>query len=164
MNRSPSGKFRGGGWHSVWRVWIIIGGCLLIAVLEVSLGAVWHSVWRVWIVIGACLLIAVLQVSLGAVWYSVWRVWIVIGGCLLIAVLQVSLGAVWHSVWCVWIVIAGCLLLARPNTIKGLCRFIEQETWLSVLSDGWFQERIRAWFHYRTKINQHELTLRALRQ
>ena len=44
---------------------------------------------------------------------------------------------------------------------KGPRCFLEQETLLSLLSTGWFQERIRAWFteannclfHNRTKIN-----------
>ena len=37
------------------------------------------------------------------------------------------------------------------SSIKGPRCFLEQETLLSLLSTGWFQERIRAWFHNRTK-------------
>ena len=32
-------------------------------------------------------------------------------------------------------------------------RLLEQETLPLLLSTGWFQERIRAWFHNQTKIN-----------
>ena len=39
------------------------------------------------------------------------------------------------------------------SPIKGPCCFIEQEHLPLWLSTGWFQERIRAWFLNRTKIN-----------
>ena len=39
------------------------------------------------------------------------------------------------------------------SPIKGPCCFLEQETLPLLLSTGWFQERIRAWFHNQTKIN-----------
>ena len=38
-------------------------------------------------------------------------------------------------------------------TIKGPRCFLEQETLPLLLSTGWFQERIWAWVHNRTKIN-----------
>ena len=40
---------------------------------------------------------------------------------------------------------------SNPN--KGSHSFLEQETLPSLLSTGWFQERIRIRFHNRTKIN-----------
>ena len=40
---------------------------------------------------------------------------------------------------------------SNPN--KGSHCFLEQETLPSLLSTGWFQERIRIRFHNRTKIN-----------
>ena len=39
------------------------------------------------------------------------------------------------------------------SPIKGTHCFFEQETLPLLLSTGWLQERIRAWFHNRTKIN-----------
>ena len=39
------------------------------------------------------------------------------------------------------------------SPITGPSCFLEQETLPLLLSTGWFQERIRAWFHNRTKIN-----------
>ena len=39
------------------------------------------------------------------------------------------------------------------NPIKDPCSFLEQETLPLLLSTGWFQERIRARFHNRTKTN-----------
>ena len=39
------------------------------------------------------------------------------------------------------------------SPIKGPRCFPEQENLRLLLSTGWFQERIRAWFHNRTKIN-----------
>ena len=39
------------------------------------------------------------------------------------------------------------------SPIKGPCCFLEQETLPLLLSTGWFQEQIRAWFHNQTKIN-----------
>jgi len=44
-------------------------------------------------------------------------------------------------------------LTSRNNPTKGSHCFIEQETVFSLLSTGWFQERIQAWFHNRTKID-----------
>jgi len=41
----------------------------------------------------------------------------------------------------------------KQTTYKGPRCFLEQETLPLLLSTGWFQERIRAWFHNRTKIN-----------
>ena len=37
------------------------------------------------------------------------------------------------------------------SPIKGPCCLLEQETLPLLLSAGWFQERIRAWFHNQTK-------------
>jgi len=37
------------------------------------------------------------------------------------------------------------------RTIKGPCWFLEQETLPLLLSTGWFQDRIWAWIHNRTK-------------
>ena len=39
------------------------------------------------------------------------------------------------------------------SPIKSPHCFLEQETLPLLLSTGWFQERIRAWFHNQTKIN-----------
>ena len=39
------------------------------------------------------------------------------------------------------------------SPIKGTRCFLEQETLPLLLSTGWFQERIRAWFHNRAEIN-----------
>ena len=50
----------------------------------------------------------------------------------------------------VWRVVAK---IHYQSPIKGLCCLLEQETLPSLLSTGWFQERIWAWFHNRTKIN-----------
>ena len=36
--------------------------------------------------------------------------------------------------------------VVSSSAIKGPRCFLEQETLLSLLSAGWFQERIRAWF------------------
>jgi len=33
------------------------------------------------------------------------------------------------------------------------CCFLEQKTLPSLLSTGWFQERIRAWFQHQTNIS-----------
>ena len=41
----------------------------------------------------------------------------------------------------------------QTPTIKGPCCFLGLETLPLLLSIGWFQERIRAWFYNRTKIN-----------
>jgi len=38
------------------------------------------------------------------------------------------------------------------NPIKCPRCFLEQETLPLLISTGWFQERIRAWYHNRTKI------------
>jgi len=39
------------------------------------------------------------------------------------------------------------------SPVKGPCCFLEQETLPLLISTGWFQERNRAWFRNRTKIN-----------
>jgi len=44
------------------------------------------------------------------------------------------------------------LLFVGSSPIKGPRCFLEQETLPKLLSTGWFQEWIRAWFHNRTKI------------
>ena len=40
------------------------------------------------------------------------------------------------------------------SPIKGSRCLLEQETLPLLLRTGWFQERIRAWYHNRTKINR----------
>jgi len=50
------------------------------------------------------------------------------------------------------ILIFVCIVLSS-SPIKGPRCFLEQETLPLLLSTGWFQELIRAWFHNRTKIN-----------
>ena len=51
------------------------------------------------------------------------------------------------------------LSVVSSSPIKGPHCFLEQETLLSLLSTGWFQERIRVClFHNQTKINQYKLT------
>ena len=59
----------------------------------------------------------------------------------------------WRSRLGVWLVIGGCLSVVGSNLIKGSRYFLEKKTLLSLLSTGWFQEWIRAWFHNQTKIN-----------
>mgnify|MGYP000050098318 CR=1 len=44
------------------------------------------------------------------------------------------------------------------SPIKGPRCFVEQETLPLLLSTGWFQERIRACYHNRTKINYGRFT------
>ena len=46
------------------------------------------------------------------------------------------------------------ITLMGSSPIKGPCCFLQQETLHLLLSTGWFQERIRAWFHNQTKINR----------
>ena len=53
----------------------------------------------------------------------------------------------WHSGLHVWLEVVG------SSRIKGPRCFLEQETLPLLLSTGWFQKLIRAWFHNRTKIN-----------
>jgi len=45
------------------------------------------------------------------------------------------------------------MYLKCSSPIKGPRCFLEPDTLSVLLSTGWFQERIRAWFHNQTKIN-----------
>ena len=56
------------------------------------------------------------------------------------------------QVFQVWLAICGYLSAVSSNPIKGSCCFLQQKNWhLSVLSTGWFQEQIQAWFLNWTK-------------
>jgi len=41
----------------------------------------------------------------------------------------------------------------KINHMKGSRCFLDQETLFPLLSSGWFQERILAWIHNRTRIH-----------
>ena len=58
-----------------------------------------------------------------------------------------------HTTWVAWRSGLHVWLVICASPIKGPRCFLEQETLPLLLSTGWFQERIRAWFHNRTKVN-----------
>ena len=59
-------------------------------------------------------------------------------------------GAVWRSGLHVWLVM---WRVVGWSTTKGPRCFLEQDTLSWLLSTGWFQERTRAWYRNRTKLN-----------
>jgi hypothetical protein len=67
--------------------------------------------------------------------------------------------AAWPSGYCVGLVILG-LQTALVQTLSGASRcFLEQETLHSLLSTGWFQERIRECFNKLIAFNTIELKI-----